>query len=149
VLAASESKDAEEVRYTNLIGVHHELSSFVLQKAGATEEWTAFAPANWQFTTTGETALARGAGPDPAPETGFLSAYGATTTENDFNTYAEQIFTGPKALVQLACQHALIREKLLFVLRTYVALDARMAKVFGDLGVDPAHLCEHQSRFPW
>jgi hypothetical protein len=29
------------------------------------------------------------------------SAYGATTAENDFNTYAERIFTGPENLVRL------------------------------------------------
>jgi hypothetical protein len=78
-----------------------------------------------------------------------VSAYGATTAENDFNTYAEKIFTEPKALVLLACNHALIRKKLLFVLRTYVSLDARMENVFRELGIDREHLCGHQSRRQW
>jgi hypothetical protein len=149
ILAAPDSSSSEGIRLTNLAGVHHELSSYVLQKAGATDEWTAFAPVDWKFTRTSEDALTQGAAPDPAPETGFLSAYGATTAENDFNTYAERIFTEPKALVQFACKHALIRKKLIFVLRTYIKLDARMENVFRELGIDQALLCDHQSRLPW
>jgi hypothetical protein len=149
VLAAPESSGAEGIRTISLVGVHHELSSFVLRKANALGAWTAFAPTNWSFATTREEALARGGTADPAVETGFLSAYGATTAENDFNTYAERIFTDPEALVALACKHALVRKKLLLVLRTYVAFDARMDKVFRDLGVDGAHLCERPRRWPW
>jgi hypothetical protein len=149
ILAASDSSDAWAIRLNNLVGVHHELSSFVLQKADAMEEWTAFTPVDWKFTTTSEEALTHGSAPDPGQETGFLSAYGATTAENDFNTYAERIFTEPKPLVQLACQHALIRKKLLFVLRTYIRLDARMENVFRELGIDGVHLCKGQSRWPW
>ena len=41
--------------------------------------------------------------PADAPvETGFLSAYGATTSENDFNTYAEIVFSDPQRLIKLA-----------------------------------------------
>lgn len=119
----------------------HELSCFVLQRAGAETEAVMFAPRDWQVAPTNEEALSRGAGPDPAPDTGFLSAYGATTAENDFNTYAEKIFTEPKVLVHLACTHKLVREKLLFVLETYVRLDSRMERVFDRLGIDRTDLC--------
>jgi hypothetical protein len=104
--------------------------------------WTAFAPPAWRFANTRETALARGADPDPAVDSGFLSAYGATTAENDFNTYAERIFTEPENLVRVACQHALVAKKFLFVLQTYVMLDDRLEKTFQNLGLDRAHLCE-------
>ncbi len=41
--------------------------------------------------------------PADAPvETGFLSAYGAKTSENDFNTYAEIVFSDPQRLIKLA-----------------------------------------------
>jgi hypothetical protein len=147
VLAAPESAGTEGIRTIGLVGVHHELSSFVLRKANALAAWTAFTPENWTFATTREEALSRGEAADPAPETGFLSAYAATTAENDFNTYAERIFTEPEPLVALACKHALIKKKLLFVLHTYVTLDARMEQVFRDLGVDGAHLCERRWRW--
>jgi hypothetical protein len=104
-------------------------------------DWVAFVPTDWKFTTTSEAALSRGSAPAPAPETGFLTGYGATTAENDFNTYAEKIFTDPAALVQLACQHALVRKKLNFVLQTYVSLDVRLEETFRDLGVDRTALC--------
>lgn len=149
ILAAPDSSGANGVRLNTFDGVHHELSSFVLRKASAAAEWAALTPPHWKFTNTNEAALARGNGSDPASETGFLSAYAATTAENDFNTYAERIFTEPEALVALACQHALVKKKLLFVLHTYVTLDARMKKVFRDLGVDGAHLCERRWRWPW
>lgn len=87
----------------------HELSCFVRQRASAETEAVTIAPRDWQFAPTNEESLSRGAGPDPAPDTGFLSAYGATTAENDFNTYAKEIFTEPSVLVRLACQHALVR----------------------------------------
>jgi hypothetical protein len=142
VLAAPASSGVEGIHTICLVGVHHELSSFVLRKANALAAWTAFAPTNWTFATTREEALSRGDTANPAPDTGFLSAYGATTAENDFNTYAERIFTEPETLVALACKHALVKKKLLFVLETYVKLDARMERIFRGLGIDRARLCE-------
>jgi hypothetical protein len=141
VLAAPDSSGREGIRLTSLLGVHHELSSFILRRSEAAAAWAALSPADWKFVSTREAALAHGAGPDPALHTGFLSAYGATTSENDFNTYAEKIFTEPEKVVQLACQHALVRTKLLFVLQTYVGLDARMTQVFQGLGMDRARTC--------
>lgn len=149
ILAAPDSFGSDGVRLNAFEGVHHELSSFVLQKANVNEEWAAFSPAGSAFTNTNERALARGTDPAPSPETGFLSAYAATTAENDFNTYAERIFTDADTLVALACKHPLVRKKLLFVLRTYVVLDERMDRVFRELGVDGAHLCERRWRWPW
>jgi hypothetical protein len=142
VLPASAARSSEDIRLTNLIGVHHELSSFVLRKSNVAHEWSAFAPKDWQFATASEKALVAGRATDPSPDSGFLSAYGATTAENDFNTYAERIFTQPEDLVRLACQHGLVRRKLLFVLQTYVTLDGRLDNPFRELGIDRARLCE-------
>jgi hypothetical protein len=142
VLSASDVVSAESVRLNALEGVHHELSSFVFHRAEATATWAGFSPQGWTFAVDNAAALANGGGLQPAPDTGFLSAYGATNAENDFNTYAEKIFGGAEELVELACQHALVRKKLLFVLQTYVAIDARMAGVFHALGVDRARACE-------
>jgi hypothetical protein len=143
LIAAPDSSGPSGIRLNAVESLHHELSSFVLQKANAMPEWAALAPVDWVFTTTSEAALSHGTDPDPALDTGFLSAYGATTAENDFNTYAEKMFTEPERLVRLACEHAIVRKKLLFVLQTYVNLDGRMEKTFRELGIDRAHLCEH------
>jgi hypothetical protein len=148
LLAAPDSSGAAGIRLNNFEGLHHELSSFVLQKANAMEGWALLTRADWPSARTSEEQLARGNDPDPPPDTGFLSAYAATTAENDFNTYAERIFTAPEALVALACKHGLVRKKLLFVLHTYVTLDARMGNVFHELGVDGAHLCERRWGWP-
>ena len=106
-------------------------------------DWEAFAPEGWAFAATNEAALSHGYDRDPAPESGFLSAYGATNAENDFNTYAEKIFTDPKPLLALACKQPLVRRKLEFVLKTYITLDPRMDPVFRELGFDRFRLCEH------
>jgi hypothetical protein len=144
ILAAPDSSGLDGVRLNTFEGVHHELSSFVFREANAAAEWAALTPADWKLTNTNEAALALANVSDPEPDTGFLSAYGATTAENDFNTYAERIFTDPEALVALACKHALVRKKLSFALQTYLGLDERMDGVFRELGVDGAHLCERR-----
>lgn len=70
---------------------------------------------------------------------GFLSAYGATNLENDFNVYAETIFTEPANLAQLARQHPLIRRKLDLVLAAYVAIEPQFADRFRLMGLDGRH----------
>jgi hypothetical protein len=67
------------------------------------------------------------------PATGFLSAYGGTNAETDFN--AEEIFTEPATVARLTRALALIRTKLEFVIAVYVRIDPRMAAVFHELGV--------------
>jgi hypothetical protein len=89
VLSAPADASADDIRFTNLIGVHHELSSYVVRKANALDAWTMFAPTGWEFASTSEASLARAKDGDPPPSSGFLSAYGASTAENDFNVYAE------------------------------------------------------------
>jgi hypothetical protein len=119
--------------------VHHELSSFVLRADVATRpQWAQFAPADWTFVEAPGNALQREHDPAPPLETGFLSAYGATNVENDFNVYAETMFTEPANLAQLARQHPLIRRKLDFVRAAYVAIDPRLADRFRRMGLDEA-----------
>lgn len=134
ILAAPARLGREGIFATAYIGVHHELSSFVLQREPATlSEWQRFAPEN--SLADPQAIIARGAGADPDPETGFLSAYGATNAENDFNVYAEKIFTEPATVQRLARSHALVRKKLRFVVSSYLRIDARMRGVFAELGV--------------
>jgi hypothetical protein len=141
ILSAPDSSSTASVKLNALEGVHHELSSFVLQKAQAASAWARFAPNDSSFTTDNEVALAKAKNGNPSPETGFLSSYAMTTSENDFNTYVERIFTEPETLRALACKHALVRRKLIFVLQTYIELDVRMRETFRNLGFDAERLC--------
>jgi hypothetical protein len=128
ILAAPPDIGEEGIRLGGLLGVHHELSSFVLRVNPMTRaQWSEFAPAGWNFVEDAGGALGRAHAPAPSLETGFLSAYGATNLENDFNVYAEKMFTEPDGLAQLARQHPLIRRKLDFVRAAYVAIDPRFA----------------------
>jgi hypothetical protein len=136
VLAAPSRYGVDGIRFASVATVHHELSSFVLRVDAATwPQWAEFAPAGWQFVEDPGGALRRGDTPAPPLEMGFLSAYGATNLENDFNVYAETIFTEPANLALLARQHPLIRRKLDLVLAAYVAIDQRFADRFQLMGL--------------
>ena len=137
IVAAPADLGTEGIRYASLVGVHHELSSFVLRVNPATRaQWSEFAPAGWNFVEDAGGALGRAQAAAPSLETGFLSAYGGTNLENDFNVYAEKMFTEPDSLARLAQAHSLIRRKLDFVRATYVAIDPRLADRFHRLGLD-------------
>jgi hypothetical protein len=136
ILAAPRSIDDASIRLTALIGVHHELSSLVLtHDPGAIARWTALTPASFGFTDSAAASLAQANAEDPDPSTGFLSAYGATTAENDFNVYAEKMFTEPKTVADLARTHALVAQKAAFVADLYAALDPKIRETFARLGL--------------
>jgi hypothetical protein len=136
ILAAPKDLGREGIFATSYIGVHHELSSLALEREPSTRpKWERFAPAGWKFETAPAAVIAREHDGDPDPATGFLSAYGGTNAENDFNVYVEKIFTEPATVARLARAHALIRRKLEFVIAVYVRIDPRMAAVFHELGV--------------
>jgi hypothetical protein len=137
IVAAPSDLGAEGIRTGSLLDVHHELSSFVLRVNPLTRvQWSEFAPADWDFVAEAGGALRRAGASAPSPDTGFLSAYGATNLENDFNVYAEKMFTEPDSLARLAQAYPLIRRKLDFVRATYVAIDPAFAERFQRLGLD-------------
>lgn len=136
ILAAPRSINDASIRLTALIGVHHELSSLVLARdPGALTRWTALAPAQWRFADSAPASLAQANAADPDPSTGFLSAYGATTPENDFNVYAEKMFTEPESVASLARKHARVAQKAAFVVDVYAAVDPRIRETFAGLGL--------------
>lgn len=136
LLAAPARLGREGIYATSLIGVHHELSSFVYRKRPETANgWKQFTPAGWTYKQDPRDVLALASRDDPSPETGFLSAYGTSNEENDFNVYAEKIFTEPAVVTKLAQGHELIRRKLEFVRAAYVEIDPRMTEVFDKLGL--------------
>jgi hypothetical protein len=139
ILSAPSKLDREGIRFGSLVGVHHELSSFVLlADPGTYAQWAEFAPAGWNFVEDSGGSLRRASDPAPPLEMGFLSAYGATNLENDFNLYAETMFTEPTRLAGLAQQYPLIRRKLDFVIAKYVAIDPRFVDLFHRMGLDGA-----------
>lgn len=136
VLSAPRSLGEEGIHITSLLGVHHEMSSFVLKNdADTIRGWLAFSPPGWDYAASGSAGLVRGREPDPDLSTGFLSAYGGTSAENDFNTYAEKVFTEPESVIAAARKSPLVARKLRFVLNAYIKVDGRMRDVFVRLGL--------------
>lgn len=135
LLAAPLSIGAGGIRLTCRLGVHHELSSFVYNRGDTASLWRKTHPGDWQFATSAKVEIERANLPAPSPDTGFLSAYGATTPENDFNDYAERMMTEMLTVVQLAEQVPLVARKAAFVRQRYVEIDPRMDRVFSQMGM--------------
>jgi hypothetical protein len=136
IISASPDYGPEGLREAGFLGLHHELSSFVLRVDPRTRlKWEEFAPVGWHFAEDAGGALRRAETTDPSPNTGFLDAYGATTLENDFNVYAEEMFGNPDKVAHLAREHPLIRRKLDFVMETYVAIDPELRALFRKRGL--------------
>ena len=136
VLVASPVMDPPTIRWNSLLAVHHELSSLVLRRNPENYfRWAAFSPVGWQFAPDAKSALARADESVPPLLTGFLSAYGGSTPENDFNVYAEKMFTEPRNVAYLAHEYPLIARKVAFVAATYAAIDPRLTHTFRSLGL--------------
>jgi hypothetical protein len=139
LLSAPLSIGPDAIHLTCRLGVHHEFSSFVYMRGDNAARWQQTEPPGWQFATTPQAQIDRDKATVPAPETGFLSAYGATTPENDFNVYAEKMMTEMHAVMDAARVHPIVARKAAFVRACYVAVDSRMAAVFDSLGMaEPA-----------
>jgi len=136
ILAAPPEHGQETIETTSELGVHHEFSSIVWARSLTLPgRWATLIPPGQVFAESTGRALDMVDTPPLSPETGFLSAYGATSAENDFNTYAETVFTEPARLVDLADHHRTVAAKLALVLESYIDLDARMEAVFRQLGL--------------
>ena len=98
---------------TARLGVHHEFSSLVWNALpGLPARWAALLPREWSPAGTNAEALAAGGrGADRPRDDGFLSSYGATTVENDFNVYAETAFADAGRLVSAAARSPVVARK--------------------------------------
>lgn len=126
ILSAPPGLDAASIRETCRLGLHHELSSFVWRGSATVGAWREAMPAGWREAATTEEQLEAARTPPPRSDSGFLSAYGATTLENDFNTYAERMMTDPAGLASLAKRFKVARRKATLVREAYVDVDRRM-----------------------
>jgi hypothetical protein len=134
VLSAPPAHGRETVEATSELGVHHEFSSIVWERVLTLPgRWAKLTPPGQHFEESPGRTLDLADAPALPPETGFLSAYGATSAENDFNTYAETIFTDPSRLSVLATRHRVVAAKLALALDSYIDVDPRMEAVFRRL----------------
>lgn len=139
VLAAPADISAAARVETARLGVHHESSSFVWARDDLLRQrWAETLPPGWRFAGPAAEQLARADAPAPPPETGFLSAYGGTTPENDFNIYAETAFDAPRTLAAKAAATPLVARKLGLLLDAYARIDPRLADAFARGGLAAA-----------
>jgi hypothetical protein len=136
ILVATHRLGERGIHDTARLGIHHELSSLIWNSVlDLPARWRALLPSGWSDAQDNAEAL-RSAEPGAAdPDRGFLSPYGATTAENDFNVYAETVFTEPARLAALAKSHELIAQKMALLIDAYTSVDSRLAEVFHQLGV--------------
>ncbi|HET9956980.1 MAG TPA: hypothetical protein VFQ61_20930 [Polyangiaceae bacterium] len=136
VLVATPTVGERGIFQTARLGVHHELSSLVWNRSPQIQlRWRALLPTGWSPARTAKEALGAYEGDGKTPHDGFLSSYGATTEENDFNVYAETAFTEAAELVKLAQSDATIAAKVALLIQAYEQIDARMGAVFQRLSL--------------
>jgi len=136
IVASTTNKNKESNYEAALYGVHHKLSSFVLNKQPITGmAWGELMPQGWSAATSYAKALGVNWSDEPDYVNGFLSKYAETSVENDFNTYAEFAFSNPAELVKLANNYPLIAKKLRLFIDAYSRLSPVMAR-----GLNKQHL---------
>lgn len=133
IIVASTTDPTGESNYNSaLYGVHHELSSFIYHKnLVVTRFWGELMPKGWQAKVTDKEALARSYQPIDY-ENGFLNNYATTSVENDFNTYAEFVFSRSDELVELAKTYPLVAKKLRLFIDAYAKQSTEMEKLLSE-----------------
>jgi hypothetical protein len=122
---------------TALFGIHHELSSLVWHtRLDLPSRWHTLLPVGYSGARDNAEALKAAASGDDDVDRGFLSPYGATSVENDFNVYAEVVFTDAARVKALAGTHPVIAQKLALLMDAYTSLDSRFEDIFKKLGLD-------------
>jgi hypothetical protein len=135
ILVAAQRLGEDGIFDTCRIGVHHELSSLVWRHLPELPlRWALLLPKGWVAARDNAEALAAATIEPEERDDGFLSAYGATTAENDFNVYAETAFDAPARLVAAADRSPLVASKAACLLQTYRRLDERFTAVFEKFG---------------
>ncbi|MEM9700974.1 MAG: hypothetical protein AAF907_00865 [Planctomycetota bacterium] len=123
-----------EPRYTDRAvarTLHAEFSSILLRNGRERFDaaaWDAANPPGFAYGKGGTAAIragVRSTGPRAAHfGDGFLSAYGRSSRENDFNGYAAGLMMNESALFDAARKHARVRAKLRLTRAFYVSFDS-------------------------
>jgi hypothetical protein len=108
--------------------MHAEFSSILLREhVFPTEEWEAMNPPGFEYLNNAVSMLDEpGISEKPSPELfcgGFLTRYGASDLEDDFNEYAGLIFVEPKELCQYRIKCKAIADKAWLATEFYKAVD--------------------------
>lgn len=137
ILAVPSGKGSESIYESVRPRLHHELSSLIWNRSqGLRTRWQGLIPKDWAPAANQAEALKSATRGDGALAQGFLSPYGATTAENDFNTYAEIMLDSPKRVADLAAGgNVTVRDKAALLMAYYAQIDPRMKAVFATLGL--------------
>ena len=121
--------------------VHHELSSIVRRQVSFdVTAWEAANPPGFHYMdASGYRATLADAGSVEGDEAlhraGFVSRYGQTTLDNDWNTYAERVFGHGEDLARVIATSAPMRAKTQMLLDIYLSLDPSFAAYFDRAGL--------------
>lgn len=116
---------------------HHEFSSLLMRKYPfPVKQWTASNQPDFTYAKN-TTEILRSiredrdmTGNEALYKNGFLSKYAMSTLENDFNTYAETLFTDPMQLARLVKTYPKIKQKYQLLKRFYLGIDPGFLPVF-------------------
>ncbi|MBI3897633.1 MAG: hypothetical protein HY308_04960 [Gammaproteobacteria bacterium] len=118
---------------------HHEFSSLLKNSYNFSEQdWQRASGKNFSYQLENDPySFVSKLTEYPADETlyqrGLVEFYGETGLENDFNTYAQVIFTHPQQMRVLIRQYPVIRDKYAVFKRFYLSIDKRLAPVFAKI----------------
>lgn len=118
--------------------LHHEFSSLLLlENQFSTTEWRLINPPDFKYQDTYDEYVTM---PDQKLAhqwyiNGFVSDYGMTNMENDFNTYAELVFGKPEELRKLIAKYPRIAKKTKLLVKFYVQLAPEMCAYFKSVGL--------------
>ena len=120
---------------------HHELSSIVRnQVLFNVSDWTANNPVGFAYASLDEykRILAQRLpvdGDDALHAQGFVSLYGTTSLDNDWNTYAERVLGHPRDLADEIRRFPRMRDKTRQLMSVYRRLDPRFGPLFDATGL--------------
>ncbi len=114
---------------------HHEFSSILLRNNPDKFDVQAWCAANRSpYGDGGIQALRNGTYETRYAEKwnvdGFLNQYGASSLEEDFNTFAEALFTGDREFWSLAAKYPRLKDKVTVAIAFYQALDPSLSERF-------------------
>ncbi len=120
---------------------HHELSSIIRnQVLFNVSEWTADNPPGFRYLSLDayKALLAKPPsveGDAALHDQGFVAAYGTTSLDNDWNTYAEKVFGHGPQFAELIRRYPKMRSKTRQLLDIYAGLDQRFEAYFRQSGL--------------